>query len=56
MVAVPAQLAIPKIQDQFDPEGVPKDPAWDGRAQKFLDEFLWYVDAIAEARVPRASS
>lgn len=48
--SIPSILPIPKVQDQFEEDGTPKDAAWDRRVRRFLDEFTWYVEALAAQR------
>ena len=50
MSSVPSLLPIPRIGDSLDDEGIPQDPRIDRSASRFLDEFLWYASALAEAR------
>lgn len=43
---VSAMFPVPKVQEAFDPEGVPSDPAaTEKRASAFLDELLWCIEA-----------
>jgi NAD(P)H-dependent FMN reductase len=46
-VPIPATLPIPKVQDVFDNEGNPRDSKWNRRAQSYLEELLWFTEAIA---------
>ena len=41
---------MPKVQDQFDNNGNPHDPAHVRRVGRFLDEFEWYAKALKRAR------
>ena len=50
MPSIPSLLPVPKVQDAFDEEGRPHDPAWPGRATRFLDELEWYAQALKAAR------
>ncbi len=50
MPSIPSMLPMPKVQDQFDEDGGPRDPAHERRAARFLDEFEWYARALKEAR------
>jgi len=46
---VPATFPVPKVQDAFDENGVPKDAATtDKRAKSFLDELIWAATAKAK--------
>ena len=47
---IPASLPVSRIQEAFDDDGHPQDPGYEKRAQGFLDELLWYTEAIAAQR------
>ena len=51
MSSVPSLLPIPRIAQAIDEEGVAQEPTLDRSANRFLDEFLWYAAALAEARI-----
>ena len=43
---VPAMFPVPKVQEAFDKNGIPSDPAaTDKRAANFAKELLWCVEA-----------
>ena len=44
---IPVSLPISRVQDSFDEDGNPKDPAYEKRAKAFIDEVLWFTEAIA---------
>jgi len=50
MPSVPSLLPIPRIGEAIDERGVAAHPVTDQSAARFLDEFLWYAQALAEAR------
>jgi NAD(P)H-dependent FMN reductase len=50
MSSVPSLLPIPRIAEAIDEDGVAQLPIVDRSATRFLDEFLWYAGALAEAR------
>lgn len=50
MSSVPSLLPIPRIAEAIDEHGVAQLPVVDRSANRFLDEFLWYAGALAEAR------
>jgi NAD(P)H-dependent FMN reductase len=50
MPSIPSAMPVPAVQDAFDDEGVPHDPAWRRRASRFLDELEWYARACAAER------
>ena len=43
---IPESFAVSKVQDSFDEEGNPKNPSLDKRAKDFIDEVLWFTEAI----------
>jgi NAD(P)H-dependent FMN reductase len=45
-VPIPENLSISRVQDAFKDDGT-HDPAYDKRADGFIDELLWFTDAIA---------
>lgn len=50
MSSIPSLLPVPKVQQAFDEEGVPKDENMYKRADKFLIELEWYARALKAAR------
>ena len=54
---IPESLAISRVHDSFNDDGTPNDPAYEKRAAAFLDEVLWFAEAIADrkAKETRAS-
>ncbi|MGH7896047.1 MAG: NADPH-dependent FMN reductase, partial [Candidatus Binatia bacterium] len=50
MPAIPSSLPVPAVQDAFDDDGTPRDPAWKRRSRRFLDELEWYARALAAER------
>lgn len=50
MASIPSLFPIPRVQDAFDEAGHAKDPAWERRVQRFLDELEWHARALKEAR------
>lgn len=50
MPSVPSLLPIPRIGTALDEDGVASDPITDRSLNHFLDEFLWYADALSAAR------
>ncbi len=50
MPSVPSLLPVPRVQEAFDPEGVPRDPAWEQRTVQFFAEFEWYARALKAER------
>jgi len=58
MSSVPSLMPIPRIAEAIDEQGRAVTPGLDASLARFLDEFLWYCDALAEGRrrgVPRAA-
>ncbi len=50
MPSIPSIFAVPAVQDTFDDAGTPRDPKWERRVTKFLDELEWYARALAAGR------
>ena len=50
MPSISSLLPIPRIEHSIDEEGAAREPAIDRSANRFLDEFIWYANALAEAR------
>jgi NAD(P)H-dependent FMN reductase len=50
MPSVPSLLPIPRIAQAIDEDGVAQEPITDRSKNRFLDEFLWYANALAGAR------
>jgi NAD(P)H-dependent FMN reductase len=50
MPSIPSIFPIPKVQDAFDDDGTPHDPAYPRRIGRFLDELEWYARAMQAAR------
>jgi NAD(P)H-dependent FMN reductase len=50
MPSIPSSVPIPAVQNAFDDDGTPRDPAWDRRVARFLDELEWYARAFAAER------
>jgi chromate reductase len=46
-VPIPASLLVANVQQAFDSEGNPTDPAFQQRANAFFDELLWFTEAVA---------
>lgn len=42
--------AIAQVQNNFDEDGNALDSFYDNRSKRFLDEFIWYVEALKSAR------
>lgn len=50
-VAISAAMAVPHIVQAFDADGVALDEAFEGRADRFLEELVWYAAALGAASV-----
>lgn len=50
MPSIPSVLPIPRIGDALTADGIAQHPITGKSMNRFLDEFLWYVGALAEAR------
>jgi NAD(P)H-dependent FMN reductase len=50
MSSVPSVLPIPRIADSIAGDGTANEPITEQSMNRFLDEFLWYANALAAAR------
>lgn len=50
MPSISSMFPMPKVQEQFDEDGTPRDPGHERRVARFLDEFEWHTNALKEAR------
>jgi len=50
MPSIPSLLPIPRIGDTLNQDGVPQLEITERSMNRFLDEFLWYANALADAR------
>jgi len=50
MISIPTMLPISRVGKSFDDEGNPLDQAYFRRAERFLDEFDWYLKAFKSER------
>lgn len=50
MPSIPSIFPMPKVRNQFEDDGTPRDAAHERRVVRFLDEFEWYSAALKEAR------
>ncbi len=50
MPSIPSLYPVPKVSTQFDEEGAALDKAHERRVGRFLDELVWYANALRAAR------
>lgn len=50
MVAIPTLCPIANVGEAFDNDGVPTDPRMHTQAVEFLDEFVWFMEALRDRR------
>jgi NAD(P)H-dependent FMN reductase len=50
MPSIPSLLPIPEIGITLDPEGIPEQPWLDKSAGRFVDELVWYAEALRHQR------
>ena len=50
MPSIPTLFPVQKVHESFDENGNPLDDSYNEKADKFLDEFEWYANAMKEAR------
>jgi hypothetical protein len=43
-------LPISHVHDSFKEDGTPNDPVYEKRATSFLDEVMWFTEAIADRK------
>ena len=48
--SISSMFPIAQIQNTFNNEGKALDPFYDERSIRFLDEFIWYTEALKSAR------
>ncbi|UCG76525.1 MAG: NAD(P)H-dependent oxidoreductase [Gemmatimonadota bacterium] len=47
---IPARLPVERVDSTFTAAGDAADPAYERRADRFIDELLWYTEALAARR------
>jgi hypothetical protein len=47
---IPASLPVSHVRDRFNEDGTPNDAAYKKRAANFLDEVIWFTEAIADRK------
>jgi NAD(P)H-dependent FMN reductase len=47
---IPVSLLVSRVQEAFDSQGRPSDPAFVKRAKAYFDELLWFTEALAAQR------
>ncbi|MGH9348399.1 MAG: NADPH-dependent FMN reductase [Vicinamibacterales bacterium] len=50
MPSISSTLPVPKVQQAFNEEGEPQDPAWHRRFARFASELEWYAEALKARR------
>ena len=50
MASIPSLFPVPKVGQAFDEEGKAKDPAYERRVGRFLDELEWHARALQAER------
>ena len=48
---IPPTFVVPQVQNAFDEDGNALDDAYNSRADKFLEEYEWYANALQAARI-----
>jgi NAD(P)H-dependent FMN reductase len=49
-VPIPASLLVARVQEAFDTQGSPINPAFTDRARIFFDELLWFTQRLSNQR------
>jgi hypothetical protein len=44
---IPENLSVSHVHDSFKEDGTPNEATYEKRAKVFLDEVLWFTEAIA---------
>jgi len=47
---IPESLPISRVGESFQDDGTPNDPIYEKRAKAFLDEVLWFTEAITDRK------
>ena len=53
---IPESLPVSRVRDSFKEDGTPNDPAYEKRAAGFLDELLWFTEAIVDRKAKERNS
>ncbi|MDB6057146.1 MAG: NADPH-dependent reductase [Verrucomicrobiales bacterium] len=53
---IPENLSISSVQDSFKDDGTPNEPRYEKQCAGFLDEMLWFTDAIAARKAKDKSA
>jgi hypothetical protein len=51
---IPESLPVSRVHDSFAEDGTPKEPVYEKRAATFLDEVLWFTEAIADRKAKQS--
>ena len=54
MISIPTMLPVSRVGKSFDDDGKPLDDAYNRRAERFLNEFDWYLRAFKAERERRS--
>jgi len=52
---IPENLSVSRVHDTFQGDGTPNDVAYEKRAAAFLDEVLWFTEAIVTQKARKPS-
>lgn len=53
---IPAALPVSRVQDSFDDDGNPLDESYEKRAASFINEVLWFAEAISAQKLKTSGS
>ena len=53
---IPSALPVSHVHDSFDDEGNPTDPSYEKRAKTFIDDLLWFTEAITTQKMKTVST
>ena len=50
VLPIPENLSVSRVHDSFNEDGTPNDPAYEKSVAAFLDEVLWFAEAITDRK------
>jgi NAD(P)H-dependent FMN reductase len=53
---IPESLTVSRVHDSFSEPATPNDPAYEKRTETFLDEVLWFAEAIQDRRAKESAA
>ena len=53
---IPENFSVSRVHESFKQGGTPTDPSYEKRADTFLDEVLWFAEAIQDRKAKQLST